>query len=297
MLLSHYTSRSGLEGIASTATLWATNFLTVNDTSEYFYAWREIHSAAIEYATKRLPKDLAPHLNVDATEIAQELRAQMASTDGYGHLYITSFALGNSPHHSTDGILTLWRCYTNLEGYCLQYEKDNLERMVRLESTCHNYAWVKLAPVEYGVDKDAPVFRELAVQVGKQLLLRVAQETGDGRIKLNLQDRWAPSYLAQKLMHYYGTHKNPSFEDEREYRILAYPLGHAEARPFTGAALKKTIHHAPNGKKHLVMGESRRPGIEPKRIIIGPKADPNIESILKLFKRRPEVEVCKIPIC
>jgi hypothetical protein len=299
VLLSHYTSRAGLEGIAKTASFWATNFLAVNDKAEYVYAWGEIQREAFKYALKRIPPGLLqPGTDSDeATETSlQQMRHQLAASNGYGHLYVTSFALANTPEHEKSGILTLWDRYTKLEGYCLQYERADLERMVQLDAMKQNYAWAELAPVRYGVEKDTWSFRELVLQVGEAQLLHVLQETRDRRIPVRIQDHWAPSHLARKLMHFCGTHKHPAFEDEREFRILVYPIEQAEGRVFTGLADKKTIHHGPGGKKHVVLGNIWRPGVEPKRIIIGPKANPNIESVLKHFERRPLVTVCDIPI-
>ena len=299
MLLSHYTSRSGLEGIARTGTLWATNFLMVNDSSEYFYAWGEIQKAAFKYALARLPGDLIqPDVDVEEmTEVLlKQMRDQLASSDGYGHLYVTWFALAKTPEHEKNGILTLWDRYTELKGYCLQFDKADIERMVHLDSMSRNYAWVALSPATYGVDQDTFTFRELAMQVGEQQLLHVLRETRDGRIPVRHDDHWPPGLLARNIMDYCGSHKHPSFDDEREFRILAYPLEQADARVFTGIANKKTIHEGPAGKKHLVMGDSWRPGIQPKRIIVGPHADRSIEPVLDLFTRRPDVSVCTIPI-
>ncbi|MGO4386777.1 DUF2971 domain-containing protein [Microvirga sp. 2YAF29] len=271
----------------------------VNDKSEYFYAWGEIQKAAFKYALERLPMDLIrPDNDVDATTkvILEQMRDQLTSTDGYGHLFVTSFAFAKTADQEKNGILTLWDRYTKLKGYCLQFEKADVEHMVRLDSMSRNYAWVALSPVIYGVDQDTFTFRELARQVGEQQLLQIARQTRDGRIPVRYEDHWAPSYLERKLMDYCGIHKHPGFEDEREFRIQVYPLEQADARVFTGIATRKTIHKGPNGKKYLVMGDSWRPCIEPKRIIIGPKADPNIELLLNLFKHRPAVSVCDIPI-
>jgi hypothetical protein len=299
LLLSHYTNRAGLEGIAQSGSLWATNFLSLNDETEYFYAWKEIQSEALNYALERIPFDLLairPQVDEFAQQSITQLRTQLASTDGYGHLYVTSFAAAKSPHQEADGILTLWHRYTQLEGYCLQFEYSDLEHMLSLEEMRGSYSLLRLSPVTYGIDKNTLSFRELATQLGEQLLVMAKRHTEDDRIELKYQDHWAPSHLAAKLMYFCGTYKDPAFEDEREVRILAYPNDKAVAHMFTGIAGKKRILERPDGKKHLALWDNWKPGIEPKRIIIGPKADRDIETILAKFRRAPEVYASAIPI-
>jgi hypothetical protein len=58
MILSHYTDRNGLEGIAQSKAFWATNFLNVNDTTEYFFAWKRIIRHALGEMLSQLPDDL-----------------------------------------------------------------------------------------------------------------------------------------------------------------------------------------------------------------------------------------------
>src|ERR1051326_1881528 len=71
--LSHYTSLTGLEGIAKTGTLWATNFTELNDTSEYFYAWEILQRDAIDYIMARIPSDLKrPDADLDGYPLGHQ---------------------------------------------------------------------------------------------------------------------------------------------------------------------------------------------------------------------------------
>lgn len=54
-LLSHYTTRAGLEGIAQTKAFWATNFLRLNDNSEFFYGWQHIIHSAYKMVMSQIP--------------------------------------------------------------------------------------------------------------------------------------------------------------------------------------------------------------------------------------------------
>jgi hypothetical protein len=124
----------------------------------------------------------------------------------------------------------------------------------------------------------------------------MAQSVSSFRIPIKFEKHWAPSLLIRKLFHFCGTHKHPSWEDEREFRILAYPINQAEARVFTGIAHIKAIRESPTRKKYIDLGDSWRPGIEPERIIIGPKADKNILHIAEQFNTKPLLSVSDIPI-
>jgi hypothetical protein len=140
--LSHYTSRAGLEGIAETHSLWGTNFLHANDSSEFLYAWRILMQDGAREALKHIPNSQKrPDYDMEAEALRLEtlLGDSMKSGDGYGQLYMTSFARSATEDQERRGILTLWDRYTQHEGYCLQFDRDDLEHMMRLDSWRSNY--------------------------------------------------------------------------------------------------------------------------------------------------------------
>lgn len=216
--------------------------------------------------------------------------------EGYGHLYVTSFARGQTPDHEERGILTLWDRYTNLEGYCLQFKQDDVKRMLELEASKASYAWLELANVKYGIDESESQFRELSFQLSQKFLLRVMQDRKDRRLNVQFEKMWPDSIFEQKVMRFCATHKDPCYEDERETRIFGYPAEGAQIKFLTGIASKKPIQTTAAGKKYLVIGNIWRPGIEPRRIIIGPKANPDIANIVTLFAHPPIVAHAGLPI-
>jgi hypothetical protein len=297
-LLSHYTSRAGLEGIARTGTLWATDFISGRDTAEYFYGWDALQRAAYRYAFERIPEDMrnaATDIEALSRGSTQQFRSLLTGTDGYGHLYMTSFARGTKEDHDKRGILTIWERYTQHQGYCLQFERGDVEHMMRLETSKGNYDWVNMCEVKYGTEEDTWSFRALANQLGEQFLLQAARSRDGHRIPVKFEDHWAPTYLLRRIMDYCGSHKDPCYEDEREFRIFAYPSTQSEARVLTGIASRKTLK-AHNGRRYLALGEFWRPPIAPKRIIIGIRADPNIEHIVAQFASRPEIAHANLPV-
>lgn len=298
-LLSHYTSRAGLEGIAKTRTFWATSALNVNDTSEFFYAWFELNKAAATQFMEMIPPDKRQAgYDVDkmAAMAVNDFKKFIAGTDGYGSLFITSFARGTTEDHERRGILTLWDRYTKHEGYCIQFDRDDVRRTLELECSKANYEWAGIENVKYGVDKNEREFRDLVFQLSQQFLIQALRSRDDIYVEPAIQRVWANSTIFRKLMHFCATHKDPFFEDEREVRIFAYPAPMAESRVFTGIASKKEICTSPDGKKYIVLGDVWRPGICPRRIIVGAKASPDLTAVLANYEVHPEVVHANLPV-
>ena len=295
--LSHYTDRAGLEGIARSGTLWAGNFLSLNDTSEYFHGWAELQRAAAHHVLSRVPASAhAPGVDPEAvlTNLLQQYREMAAQGDGYGQLFITSFAVAQEDDHEQRGLLTLWDRYTHGKGYCLQFSRGDICSFIRQDAMRETYEFFELQDVTYGVDSQSRTFRELSRQFGEHLLWEHLRQRSDLNIEPDPR-RWPLGRLAYELLLFCGRHKDRSFMDERECRILASPGNRTVPQFLTGVTFPKKIHSRPNGRKHIIIGEHWHPGISPHRIIIGPEADPDIEDIVRLFHKRPVVAQCNIP--
>jgi hypothetical protein len=128
MVLSHYTTRSGLEGMLQSRELWATNFLQLDDPSEYFYAYTVLNKEAMRLTMSQVPDDLKkPGFDLEATVAAasEQLREFGKKSDPYGQPYLFSFAEGKDEDENARGILTLWKLYSKLDGYCLQFHDND----------------------------------------------------------------------------------------------------------------------------------------------------------------------------
>ena len=133
--LSHYTTPAGLDGIATSGTLWATNFLAVEDRSELFYAWTMLSRAALDYVVERVPRDLIPgYVEPTDEQLTEEFRRELASSDYYGHLFMTSFVRHSSEHEERRGSLTHWRTFSKMDGYCLQFDEADIKKLTDLDT-------------------------------------------------------------------------------------------------------------------------------------------------------------------
>lgn len=303
-VLSHYTTRTGLEGISSTGTLRATSFLDVTgDTSEFFFGWNALIAGAKELFLPRVPEDIRPSPDAfDATmaRVSGELREQISRTDGVGHLFVTSFARGSTDDHERRGILTLWDRYTRHEGYCLQFDEDHIRRLLQAEARWTNYVALGLAPVTYGIRADASDYQELCFQLAQFFLQQALITSQDGRLAPEYDRMWPFFRLARGLMDFCARHKDPLYEDEREVRIFAYPADYAEGRPFIGIADVKTVHRLEGGRRYICLAEQRQPKFRPNRILVGARADRDVDDIPPRYLGRrdmpPVIERVALPV-
>lgn len=295
-VLSHYTSMAGLEGIAKSGSLWASNFLSLNDTTEFLFAFTDIMKEALRALVADVPFTPVASVERAMSGIESTFRKAFEAQDVYEQLYVTSFAMGKNEDENNRGVLTLWDRYTQNKGYCLQFNKSDISDRLGLEASGFSYASLSLSPVSYGIDRAEREYLEIIDQMKMQLILFVQKARSDLRFPYKFDGMWADSVLAARFTHFCARHKDPCFVDEREFRIMAFPLNKNVVVPLRGIALKKVIKTKPTGGKYLSIGEDWRPGLSPIRIIIGPKADPNIDGILSLFHKRPKVELCNLPI-
>jgi hypothetical protein len=301
-MLSHYTGRAGLEGIARTKTLWATNFLQLNDKTEIEYGLVELTKLSLRMAWA----EIEGHLRADdyrgdidydqaGNLVAQQFRKSISETPGES-LYVFSFAKAKTEHQERRGMLTLWDRYTGLEGYCLQFDRQEVLNLLSLESSRRNYVLLDLANVHYGIDENDRDFVELKFQLAQRILAEVQREKAELGIRPQYDRLWAFSALAHRMLHYCARHKDPFFEDEREARIMAVPAERAESRIFVGLAFRKEVKKMSDGRKYIDLGEDWTPNIEPRRIIVGPRARRDLGDVLSLFETGPEVYYAEFPI-
>jgi hypothetical protein len=303
-LLSHYTNWAGLEGMARGKTLWATKFTELNDKTEMEYGYVEINKFALRAALVEIDKHLISghpraELNYDnaGKSIAEQFRKSFKGPTGSEPPYVFSFAEARNEDQERRGILTLWDRYTKLEGYCVQFDRKEVLDLLSREAMRRNYALLHLDSVRYGIDETNEEYLDLRFQL-EQHLLDVLARAKPG---LNLRPRydclWPFQTFAVGMLSFLARHKDPFFEDERETRIIAVPQKEADARVFgMGPALRKPVKVMSDGRHYIDLGADWRPGIEPRRIIVGPRASRDLDNVLTLFDRKPQVLYADFPI-
>jgi hypothetical protein len=254
--------------------------------------------AAYAEAEKLLkPEDYRLQLDYHQAEkqLAEHFKKSFEGDIGSEPLYVVSFAKGRTEDHERRGMLTLWDRYTRMEGYCLQFDAGQIDALLRRESLTRNYGLLGLSAVHYGIDEADPEYRRLLFQLTQHLLIEIERAKPGLGVKPRYDQLWAFDAFAQRMLNFHAKHKDPFFEDERETRIMAVPARQAASRFMAAPALRKEVKIMPDGRHFIDIGADR-PGIEPRRIIIGPKASRDLDAVLVLFDRKPEVAIADFPI-
>jgi hypothetical protein len=300
-LLSHYTSRAGLEGIARTKSLWAGNFFQMNDKVELIYGLREVTLRALRAAFVEMRKHEIPGhpigdvIDKDFLDLLTAHYVQtFRNTNVNEHLHIFSFARATTQHQEDFGHRSLWREYTGNKGYCLQFLQTDIESLISIESHIRTYLLLELAEVRYEMRDDEEL--EWLVHENKERLLAFVAQAKPGLGLRPDLTKLAPFEVgAMRMMRYCAKHKDPFFEDEREIRVLALPSPINVAR-FGISPRGKPVRRRDDGRSYVGLFEDIKPGIEPVRIIVGPAASPDLENVLPLFTRRPIVIRADFPL-
>jgi hypothetical protein len=304
-LLSHYTSEAGFIGVVRSQALWATEFLALNDNMEFVFALRALYARAITECSRAIPADLRdPQTSEDyirslPDRAIRQLKDTVAASDGYGSLYVCSFARGRNKDEDERGILTLWDRYTRLNGFCLQFDDIKVRSLLEAELRTGSYAHLDLVEVTYGVDESGSEFCHLAEQIALRLQDLLFRERQDARLRPD-HSRIAPETRFQRdLLEFCARHKDPAFADEREVRIFAYPAAQGGARFFTGYAAPKTIRSylkARGNARYIALGEAYVPGFIPERILAGPSSDLPVWKLQALYPFMPSFARSSIPV-
>lgn len=305
-MLSHYTNEEGFIGIARSQSLRATEFVSLNDTSEFSYAFKEICRQVYLEVMRTIPPDLIAgdfdQVKIESMveEIGQRLLEQVKQGDGYGSLYITSFARGGTQEENEEGILTLWDRYTKNEGYCLQFDEGSVRRVLEHEAMRNSYDLIELSEVTYGISSDDAELAYIKREFVQRMLVEVHRISGDARVAALVRNTDIGSRFIRRFMSFCARHKNPAFRDEREVRILAYPAGSASIHPLTGIAARKEIYtrRGPDNRRtrFIVIAEHLLPGFIPDNLIIGPKTRMLSYLLDAVYPLRPRFRTSRIPV-
>jgi hypothetical protein len=188
--LYHYTTQSGLLGIVTSKSLWATSVHRLADSTEY--------SGARQLGRARIAQAVASD-----TELAQHLRQGLDSIAGL-YIYVCSF--------SEEGdLLSQWRAYGGVGGGAsLGFDPIDLRAIAARQGftlmKCI-YGDGKALPLIDGLIQDAIEARRLGIPLDK-----IAQDFGGWFRQI------APAI------------KDRSFWEEREWRLVSFPKSFDDPR-------------------------------------------------------------------
>jgi hypothetical protein len=226
----HYTTIEGVVGICRSRTIWASDVLYMNDTSEYTYSKRIVDEVTKAYIASRpgfQKYEYACHLN---------------PLDNGLRVYAACFC-------EEKDLLSQWRAYAHQgAGYAIEFSWTKLHN--RFPSN-------RMGRVEYA----EPTQKEVIKQIMTSLAADVPNEGPDERVFFG---RIAGG-LANALLTVRAFLKSATFREEREWRIIAFygtdtseemyrsyngvlvpycalPLGNVDELPITSIIVGPTLH-------------------------------------------------------
>jgi hypothetical protein len=211
-LLYHYTNHQGFSGILTSSSLWATDSLYLNDSSELSFGFELLKQSMIEKLGEHFDvpneKDIAEVI-VDSTFQHLEESSQ--------RIYVTSFC-------EEGDLLSQWRGYAGASGVSIGFNypffKNTIEKL--------DYP---LGPVEWGLSK--VLYGEEAKLLADKISLIAVKE-----LKIYLQDEsntprtvgnWHFSRILNSISDIYQyficSVKHDGFKEEKEWRLIGIEKG------------------------------------------------------------------------
>ncbi len=288
--LHHYTTRSGLQGICKTNSLWATHFSNLSDSSEIVLLKKPLEAALVT---------LFKPLIIERQRESFEVRRHVANKGGLEFVarelaqssveahYITAITGGkigplaepficslcshanDHPYEQENGLLSQWRGYGGEGRYAIVFDTRQLDLFLAREWRAHFWARLSIERVVYFdgpeiLEKEFPDILTASTAFMAKVL--------NGESGSNI-DLFGPFSKAATLM------KHRGFREEREVRIVAMPQSEpaladrGREYELLGRPPIKEVHRQSKSKKYVALFESLNATLPIKRIIVGPGAN------------------------
>jgi hypothetical protein len=283
----HYTTRSGLEGICKTNSLWAIHFSNLSDSSEIVLLKKPLETALATLFKPQIIERQRESFSVRrhvakkgglefvACELAQrfvEANYVTAFTGGklspFTEPFICSFCSHANDHsyEQKNGLLSQWRGYGR---YALVFDTRQLDALLEREWRAHLWAGLAIEQVVY-FDGPEILEKEFSKLLESSTTFMSRNLNGESCSDMDL---FTPFCSAAPLL------KHRGFREEREVRIVACP--HSERALADRGKRKelldrpplKEVHGQGNSKRHVALFDTLNATLPIKRIIVGPGAN------------------------
>ncbi len=286
--LHHYTTRSGLQGIWETNSLWATHFSNLSDSSEIVLLKKPLEAALTTLFKRPIIENQRKSLKVRrhiekeggleavARGLAQkfvEAHFVLAITGGkvspLAEPFICSLCshANDHPYEQENGLLSQWRGYGGKGHYAIVFDTRQLDLLLAREWQAHFWARLSIERVVY-FDGPEILEKEFPDILTASTAFMAKELNGESGSNIEL---FGPFSKAATLM------KHRGFREEREVRIVAMPQSERALADrgreceLLGRPPIKDVHG--NSKKYVALFESLNATLPIKRIIVGPGAN------------------------
>lgn len=314
--LHHYTTASGLHGILTSQSLWATHISYLNDDEEHigFFQRRlpNLLLSPISNAVNSLHKTPLGKSQIEklggiakcVADLHRDLLKSITETTlKFNQPFVASFCGAVSDQTQNDGLLSQWRGYGPDGGYAIAFDTQGLDEKFARESANFLYQHFHWGDVHY--HDPAQPEKRFPEQLKWENDLQVSIEHF-----VQSQNRKDLEPLILAITPLSVLHKHAGFREENEVRIVAIPAND-ELRK---VAIAKRITRPQKPILHLQKGGVLVPyismfngsTIQPsarlpiKRIVVGPHIDKlkrkqAVESLLTQLNLAVPVVASDIP--
>lgn len=196
-VLYHYTSLSGIDGIARSKSVWASAVQYMNDYKEF--------RLAIEIARRQLDSERSRETNVKRAAVLQYLRDQLQRAED---LEVCVFSLS-----SNGDLLSQWRGYCPPNGgYSIGFGAQDLRKVAATQGAF-------LAPCVYDIN----LHEKLVADALKPLLEQISSELPSAEEDLSSFGERFVNLLLDQVIFIAPLIKHSSFREENEWRITWMP--------------------------------------------------------------------------
>lgn len=312
--LFHYTGASGLTGIITTGTLWATHAALLNDQEEYriFFdkrlpvllrrAMDAAYASVKDRSDVKLTTKKAGGMQAYKDRMLSELTPIFSDrTRGMNEPYVLSFCASASKRVGEHGLLSQWRAYGKDGGYSIAFDTAGLEALWRREAETVRGMPLFMGDVEYFEDpeNDMGIYPETREQ-SETVVDAFAKFFVSGRSE-DLEPLFDPIHQLACLTKHCG------FAEEHEVRLIfSRPSRELLSLAPAEHSLKPVRHFVRDGAPVPYMGlleslpDAPAGRLPIKRVIVGPHPDREarktaVQTLLSEHGYRCPVHVTDIP--
>lgn len=291
--LHHYTTKAGLRGIVTSNSLWSVRYDCMNDPGEFVHARKlltsEFETRLKAYLRKRGEQDFSFSLHTESmggvdTVVEHEVQnwidvAYQAffTIDGDPKIpfyvpHVTSFCshVGDMPYEQENGLLSQWRGYGREGAFAIVFDTAKLEELFKQEYRQYGYIHAQFLDVHY--DREPGVIRVAYAKSIDKMISAYTNYIID-RKPIDLD-------FVTEFQTIIGRLKHQAFHEEREVRLITYPL-HQEFRDYKIRQGDKTpvlrkplkVFHEDGPKPHITLFGDKAAPLPIKRVIVGPTAN------------------------
>ncbi len=280
--LYHYTSRAGLEGIVGSRTMRATDYRSLNDSSEIIHL-KKSFTASLVPRFRSIIEQRNPNRkwrrSFEATGGCEKLardfvnsvyQATFESAGGFTFVeaFIACFCthVDDRPYVREHGLLSQWRGYSGGDGFCTVFDTPSLCQLLAKEFDKYYWVYLQADPVRYAVDEIplGDLFPEL-LQAGAKTL-------EDFLSGIRTPEMGILEFLTGATLF-----KHQGFFEEQEVRIVAIPgtqalhdQGKREHADFPDLPLANILTHPDSGRRYIPLFDESGAQLPIVRVIVGP---------------------------